>query len=183
MSKCLAPFRLDRPCACAFSLVELIIVVAIMAVIGAMAASRMSNRVTDASITKLEADVLVLNNALDFYAAEHGGDYPDPEQIITQLLTFTDAAGSASPTKTTQHIFGPYLRSIPPMLLLNTDDNDTIVPDTGDHATAGWVYDASTGNIQPNVTESQLVALDVTDAAIKQILNKSSIIKADPASP
>lgn len=89
MSRCLAPFRLDHPCARAFSLVELIIVIAIMAVIGATAPSRMSNRVTD----------------------------------------------------------------------------------------------ASTGNIQPNVTESQLVALDVTDATIKQILNKSSIIKADPASP
>jgi type II secretory pathway pseudopilin PulG len=169
-------FPFTARCAEAFSLVELILVVAIMAVIGAMAASRLSNRVDDAVIAKMQADTVVLNNALDHYAAEHGGDYPDPDRIAAQLLTFTSAAGDTSPTKTSTHIFGPYLRSIPPLLLTDADDNDAIVEDPGDGDTVngGWLYDPVSGKIKPNVTESQLIALDVSDATIKEVLGKTT---------
>lgn len=182
MFRRLVNFRSSFRRAEAFSLVELILVVAIMAVIGAMAASRLGNRVDDAAIAKMQADTVVLNNALDHYAAEHGGDYPDPDHIAAQLLTITDTAGDTSPTKTATHIFGPYLRSIPALLLTDSTDKDDIVEDSGDGATAngGWLYDADSGKIKPNVTEAKLISLDVSDTTIKQVLGKTTLRAVSP---
>jgi len=157
----------------AFSLVELILVVAIIAILGGMAASRMSNRSDDAAIAKLQADIAILNSALDHYAAEHGGQYPDPDKIVEQLTQYTDGQGNVSVVKTGQHIYGPYLRSVPPMTFNDnnqTDEDIGEITDTG--SDAGWLYDDAGGTIQPNVTKTKLTSIGLSDASAERLALK-----------
>ena len=97
-----------------FSLIELVIVVVIIGIIGAIAIPRLSRGADGANSAKLKQDLAVLNKALDLYAAEHGGTYPTAVKIEQQLTQYTDIDGRVSATPTATHLYGPYLRSIPP---------------------------------------------------------------------
>lgn len=145
-----------------FSLVELVIVVAIIAIIGAIAIPRMSRGAAGAADSALIADLAVLRNAIELYAAEHAGDLPDAATFEEQLTQFTDADGATSTTQTSTHIYGPYLRRVPP-LPVGSNRNETGVADastaTLGAAGAGWYYDATTGTIQANLEATE------TDAA------------------
>ncbi len=60
----------------AFSLLELVIVVVIIGIIAAIAIPRMSRGARGADESALKGDLAILRNAIDLYAAEHGGNFP-----------------------------------------------------------------------------------------------------------
>ena len=136
-----------------FSLIELVIVVVIIGIIGAIAIPRMSRGAAGASDSALTANLAVLRNALDLYAAEHNGQFPDLDDMPEALTQFTDAAGNVSTTQDTTHIFGPYVRNIPPLPIGPNQGNDTFT-DTADGIPTGtspaWVYNENTGEISAN---------------------------------
>ncbi|MEX2670995.1 MAG: prepilin-type N-terminal cleavage/methylation domain-containing protein [Phycisphaeraceae bacterium] len=141
-----------------FSLVELVIVVAIIAIIGAIAIPRMSRGAAGAADSALIGDLAVLRNAIELYAAEHNGDFPDAATFEAQLTEFTDADGATSATKDATHIYGPYIRRIPP-LPVGTNRTETGIADAstdtiGD-AGAGWFYDAAAGTIRANLADAE----------------------------
>ena len=140
-----------------FSLIELVIVVVIIAIIGAIAIPRMSRGAAGAADAALVGDLAVLRNAVDLYATEHGGTYPALATFEQQLTQFSDANGSTSATKTTTHIYGPYLRKLPPLPVGAHKGSSVVVDGTGTigAAVGGWFYNPSTGSVQPNIAAGE----------------------------
>ncbi|MEX0652786.1 MAG: prepilin-type N-terminal cleavage/methylation domain-containing protein [Phycisphaeraceae bacterium] len=127
-----------------FSLIELVIVVVIIGIIGAIAIPRMSRGASGAADSALVANLSVLRNALDLYAAEHGGDYPTDETTIAEQLTGrTNAAGDVMPAAgdPADYIYGPYLRAVPP-LPVGANKGETGFTDSEGESGSGWHYDA-----------------------------------------
>ncbi len=147
-----------------FSLVELVIVVVIIGVIAAIAVPRISRGAKGANDASVRGSLASLRNAIDMYAAEHGGSFPgadkDPDTFIRQLTTKTDALGAAN-VDDTKNIYGPYLRGGLPPLQVGPNKGASGVDilegtPTVDEAktTAGWVFDALTGTIIANTDDT-----------------------------
>jgi len=133
-----------------FSLLEVVIVVAIIAILAAIGIPRMSRGSRGAGDSAVSANLAVLRNAIDLYAAEHQGAYPTGSGINNQLVQYSDISGTAQAAKDTTHIYGPYLRSIPPLPVGARKGGTTI--DVSDANNVGWIYTASTGAIKANTT-------------------------------
>ena len=133
-----------------FSLLELVVVVVIVGIIAAIAIPRMSRGSAGASDSALSGNLAVLRNAIDLYAAEHGGDFPDAAKITDQLTKYTDAAGAAVAAKDSTHYFGPYIRKVPPLPVGAKKGSTGIAAADGDGV--GWIYTAGSGEIHANTT-------------------------------
>ena len=144
-----------------FSLIELVIVVVIIGIIAAIAIPRMSRGTAGAADSAVSGNLNVLRNAIELYATEHGGKFPDAT-VNTQLTQYTDDTGATSATKTATHIYGPYLRKIPPVTvggLKNKAEANVIATgatDTTTGATGGWWYNTATGAIRPNTVSTEV---------------------------
>lgn len=137
----------------AFSLLELVVVVAIIAIIAAIGIPRLSRGTRGASDSALSGNLAVLRNGIDLYAAEHGGTYPTVADIANQLLQYTDYSGDTAAAKDTTHIYGPYMRKIPPLPVGAKKGNTEIK--AADGATVGWIYTETPGEIKANTTVSE----------------------------
>lgn len=137
-----------------FSLIELVIVVVIIGIIAAIAVPRMSRGAGGASDASLTANLAVLRNAIDLFYTEHGNTYPLVSKVDTQLLEYTDDSGAVSATKDATHIFGPYLRAIPPLPVGANKGKTAIIASLG--GVGGWAYDETTGKIQANTAATEL---------------------------
>lgn len=154
-----------RMCSCAnkpgrgFSLIELVIVVVIIGIIGAIAVPRMSRGAKGASDAALTANLRVLRDALDLFATEHGGQYPDLADIEDALLAYSGTrADDLNPTKTATQIYGPYLRAIP-KLPVGANKGSNTFTGTPPGATAngnGWYYNQATGEIRANCKDAEI---------------------------
>jgi len=143
-----------------FSLLELVIVVVIMGIIAAIAIPRMSRGTAGAADSALSSDLAVLRNAIDLFAAEHGGKFPTNANIVNQLTQYTDDKNTTAPvaTKDTTHIYGPYLREVP-TLPVGANKGKTTFTATAPGASAadaGWYYDEDTGTIKANCADSEV---------------------------
>ena len=114
-----------------FTLVELIIVITIIAIVGALAIPQFVSSTKDAREATLAGDLAVMRNAINLYYHQHGSTYPgavktdgagyqtektdNPEAFVGQLTQYTDKAGKTSATLDRASFpFGPYLmRGIP----------------------------------------------------------------------
>lgn len=137
-----------------FSLVELVIVIVIIGVIAAIAVPRISRGAAGAGAAALRADLYVLRNAIDLYAAEHGNAYPTVAGFEAQLTTYTDdtAAGSPQAAKDATHFYGPYLVAVPMLKVgegpAHGKGSNSLGP--ASVAGVGWVYEETTGKIFGN---------------------------------
>ncbi len=132
-----------------FSLLEVVIVVAIIAILAAIGIPRMSRGSKGANDSAVSGDLAVLRNAIDLYAAEHGGTLPGATTIADQLIKYTDASGATSADKTGGFIYGPYIRKIPPLPVGTTRKGSSGIA-AADAAGIGWLYDSTTGSIKAN---------------------------------
>jgi len=161
-----------------FSLIELVIVVVIIGIIGAVAVPRMSRGAQGASISALTGDLSVLNTAVEPYAPEHNGDYPDPAKINTQLVVKTNQWGDAWSGAPGEMAFGPYLRSVPPLPLGDRKGSTTIALNDGDDI--GWLYVPASGLIRPNLNRDN----GTTDEAlVTSIINATAKVRYDLVRP
>ena len=117
-----------------FSLVELVIVVVIIGVIAAIAVPRISRGARGAGDAAAKGSLSSLRNAIDMYAAEHGGSFPDGADqaaVETKLLEKTDGTGVVN-GDATKNIYGPYLRTgFPPLPVCANRGKSTIKLVTG----------------------------------------------------
>jgi prepilin-type N-terminal cleavage/methylation domain-containing protein len=144
----------------AFSLIELVIVVVIIGIIAAIAVPRMSRGAAGAADSALSANLSILRNAVDLFQTEHGGTFPSLANLPNALTQYSNAAGNTfSATKTATEIYGPYLRSIPP-LPVGADKGATTFVATYT-AGNGWVYNALTGAITANCAPGEVDARGV----------------------
>ena len=124
--------------------------VVILATIAAIAIPRLSRGSQGSAETAVARDVQVMQKAIDLYAADHNGAFPDPAMIADQLTRYTDAAGASSTQKTARYTFGPYLRKVPAVGSgpNKGSSNISTAPGIG----VGWIYDPAEGTISPNMT-------------------------------
>lgn len=144
-----------------FSLVELVIVVVIIGVIAAIAVPRISSGAKGASEAALRASLRALRNAIDLYAAEHAAAWPAQdkqlETFIDQLTKRTNTAGEEG-TTAGEHIYGPYLRAIPPVPVgPNVGATGVRFKEDGNvwegEQDIGWVYNFKTAHIYANTND------------------------------
>lgn len=133
-----------------FSLIELVVVVVILGLIAAIAIPRTSRGAEGAADSALAADLATMRNAIELYRTEHGGAIPAVLTFEDQLTQYTNDAGGTSATKTTTHIYGPYLSAIPAIKLGARKGSNGVA--AADAAGIGWIYDASTGALTANAS-------------------------------
>jgi prepilin-type N-terminal cleavage/methylation domain-containing protein len=136
-----------------FSLLEVVIVVAIIAILAAIGIPRMSRGARGASDSALTGDLATLRNAIDLYAAEHTGAFPSAANVNEQLTQYTNISGTVNATKTTDYIYGPYMRAIPPLPVGARKGASTIA--AADANGVGWIYTATDGKIKANTAADE----------------------------
>ncbi|MCG3131230.1 MAG: hypothetical protein FLDDKLPJ_02008 [Phycisphaerae bacterium] len=157
-----------------FSLVELVIVVVILGIIAAIAARRIGTSAAQAGESSLTTSLSRLRKAIDLYSAEHGGAFPgstadglgnsanSSAAFVSHLTLYSKLTGEASATRDPEHIFGPYLRAIPPVPVgPNKGDNEVAIDTSNARplvtgGTEGWVYNPLTGEIIANTDAANL---------------------------
>jgi prepilin-type N-terminal cleavage/methylation domain-containing protein len=134
----------------AFSLIEVVLVIVILGVIAAVAIPRLSKGSQGSTDAALARDVQILQKAIDLYAADHDGAFPNGAMIADQLTLYSDTAGSMSKSKGSPYTFGPYLRKVPavPSGPNKGAANISTSPGLG----VGWIYDPTEGTITANMT-------------------------------
>ncbi len=134
----------------AFTLVEILIVVMLMAILAAIAIPAFINTTTDARITTTLFDLNVLRSAVQQYRAQHGG--ASPSQSLVELISQTDMSGAVGAGSS--YPYGPYMMAIP---MNPFTQSSTVVaagsnPPTATVSGAGWLYDIPSGQIWINDT-------------------------------
>jgi len=136
-----------------FSLLELVVVVVIIGIIAAVAIPRLSRGSAGAADAALSGNLAVLRNAIDLYSAEHGGAFPKVAVVEKALLKYTNSSGGLSDTKDAAHIYGPYIRKIPPLPVGAKKGKTKIASQDADDV--GWIYNEKTGDIRANTTDTE----------------------------
>ena len=122
-------------CRMAFSLVELVVVVLILGIIGAMAAPRMFDAAGDARENSTKASLAVLRDAIVLYEAQNGIN-PPAATLSTAL--------------------GPFLKGPFPAVQLGANQNANVIASSQDpilapeSGGAGWAYNETSGDIVVN---------------------------------
>jgi len=136
-----------------FSLLELVVVVVIIGIIAAVAIPRLSRGSAGAADSALAGNLAVMRNAIDLYSVEHGGAFPKVAVVENALLQYTDHTGAISATKDATHIYGPYVRKIPPLPVGAAKSSTTIAAKAA--TGVGWIYTEATGEIKANCTDTE----------------------------
>lgn len=124
----------------AFTLIEMLIVVAILAIMAATIIPQFADSTADAKQSTLDSNLRSLRSQVLVYNAHHG-DYP---AALSDLAAVSPAG------------YGPYIDAVPenPFTRTSTEKAVTSVPtgpDTG--SDAGWLYLNSTGQVWANCAE------------------------------
>ena len=143
----------------ALSLLELVVVIVIIGIIAVIAIPRVSRGAAGGSDSALIGDLAVMRNAIDLYAEEHNGSYPTVAAFSNQLTRYSDISGAvnADGSKDSTHIYGPYLRKVPPLPTgtytnsINVAAPAAVPPEAVvASGSVGWLYDAATGQVWAN---------------------------------
>ena len=132
----------------AFTLVEVLIVVVIMAVLAATIIPQFSDSSRDAKINTTRFNLHTLRAQIQMYRTNHDGATPSAD--LNELTKKTDAAGNVGTGAT--HVYGPYLTEVPqsPLTGGNVVAAPAAVPPVAVVADADWLYDEATGQVWIN---------------------------------
>jgi len=146
-----------------FTLIEVLIVVAILAILAASAVPQFEDSAVDARDATLMQTLRILRQQIEHYKAQHKGRPPGwPNQIgfvYPQLLSYSNSAGATSNNKTSEYQYGPYLNTTPKnpinngMAFKDSTDPTAEAPDeTMQYMgnTVGWFYNTANGVVAPN---------------------------------
>lgn len=147
----------------AFSLIELLIVVGIIGILGAMVVPRFSDAARTSRENVLKESLRTMRGQIKLYTAQHNQQPPGyppgndstatAEAFKQQMTSHTNTAGAVGTGS--EHKLGPYVRSIPenPINGLSTVRviNGPLFP-TEPAGTHGWVYQPSTLRFVPDAT-------------------------------
>lgn len=132
----------------AFTLVEVLIVVVIMAVLAATIIPQFSDSSKDAKISTAKFNLHTLRSQIEMYRINHDGSNPDA--ALLKLTQKTNAAGDEGTGAT--YIYGPYLSEVPvnPLTGGSVVAAPAAVPPVATVADTDWLYDVNTGKVWIN---------------------------------
>ncbi|MHC4387482.1 MAG: prepilin-type N-terminal cleavage/methylation domain-containing protein [Planctomycetota bacterium] len=146
-----------------FSLVELMIVVAVLGILAAMVLPDFQSHTQESKATAAKSNLHILRTAVGLYAAQHNGTPPGylpgwtsgpvaADIFGGQLCNATKADGNMALPGTAGFPFGPYMRALPSNPF-NKLDTISIVADGQEfpaNATGafGWMYQAGTQTLK-----------------------------------
>ena len=145
-------------CRRAFTLIEVLIVVVIMAVLAATIIPQFATSTKDAKESSLSFNLHTMRSQIELYKANHSGDPPNDigdaiNGYLPQLTGRTNVSGTVGADPNT-FPYGPYFDEVPdnPFNADNSVIAVAVTPVGGD-GTSGWQYNTTTGEIWPNNTE------------------------------
>ncbi|MHB9071131.1 MAG: prepilin-type N-terminal cleavage/methylation domain-containing protein [Sedimentisphaerales bacterium] len=139
----------------AFTLVEVLIVVAILGILAAIVVPLYEDNQQKAKESAAKENLRVLRNAIELYAAQHKGVPPgylnssNPSMgiFIAQLKNATNSSGVIAQPGTDGYPLGPYMKGIPEnpfngkTSIVVVQGSNPIPTATGN---SGWIYRPST---------------------------------------
>ena len=138
----------------AFTLIEVLIVVIIMAVLAATIIPQFSSSTNDAKNSSLVFNLHTIRSQIEMYKIHHSGVAPLMNTFADQMTKTTNAKGEVGTG--TAFPYGPYFQG--QVIPANTLNNSSILvaptktpPDAANGTTAGWQYNESTGGFYPNL--------------------------------
>ena len=129
----------------AFTLVEILVVVVILGILGAIVVPQFSTASEESRDSALKQNLLRMRQQIEYYSQQHNGDHPTLANFIDQMTLATDEAGAIIAPGTPGPHLGPYLQKMP-----RNPYTDTIPLGSGAVGTSAWFYDETTGHIAPN---------------------------------
>jgi prepilin-type N-terminal cleavage/methylation domain-containing protein len=133
----------------AFTLVEILIVVVIMAILAATIIPQFTMSQQDAQISTATFNLQGLRSQIELYKAQHGGT---PPLTLDKLTVRTNSSGTTG-TDATAYPLGPYMLRLPENPFNNKTGVDTLTtypPTAAGATTAGWLYHSTSGNVYIN---------------------------------
>ncbi len=134
----------------AFTLVEVMLVVVIMAILAATVVSQFNSSTDDAKESALVFNLHALRSQLELYKLHHNSSTPAiTSGALPQLTSATNAAGGTGAAGAS-FPYGPYLvNGLPanPITGVKTVTATTNNPPTAASGTGGWLYHAASGQI------------------------------------
>jgi general secretion pathway protein G len=136
----------------AFTLIEVLIVVVIMAILAATIIPQFTDSTKDAKASTATFNLHTLRAQIELYKAQHAGALPGATLVeLTQSTNESGGSGAAGPS----YPYGPYIREIPANPFSNPTVAKSIKTTTNNPAVAadvtsgggGWIYNTTTGGI------------------------------------
>lgn len=140
----------------AFTLIEVLIVVIIMAVLAATIIPQFSSSTEDAKESSLKFNLHTIRSQIEMYKAHHNGNVPTLVNFEDQMTKPTDIDGN---TEGEDLDYGPYFQGEVPVNPFNNSSDLVAVATAGEEPEAivaggaGWQYDESNGGFYPNNSE------------------------------
>ncbi len=142
----------------AFTLIEVLIVVIIMAALAATIIPQFSSSINDADAkeSSLKFNLHTIRSQIEMYKVHHAGKVPELAKFEDQM---TRSAAINGNTTGTDLNYGPYFQGEVPANPFNNNSDIVAVATAGAEPTgvvaggAGWQYDGATGGFYPNNVE------------------------------
>lgn len=142
----------------AFTLIEVLIVVVIMAVLAALIIPQYTNTSDDAKKSTLKSNLHIMRSQIELYRMDHLAKLPTIQNNDLPQLTHATNSNGETGAPGPGYPHGPYIVAVPKNPF---DDSNkvTAVETSGEPPTSaagnlgGWQYDGFTGDIWPNHPE------------------------------
>lgn len=134
----------------AFTLIEVLLVVVIMAILAATVVSQFNSSTDDAKESALTFNLHALRSQIELYKLHHNGAAPAiSADTLPQLVSATNDSGAVG-TPGASYPYGPYLvNGIPanPLTGSKVVTPTATNPPAGASGSGGWLYHAASGMI------------------------------------
>ena len=151
----------------AFTLVEIILVVTILGILGALVLPTFQGHITQAKETAAKDNLKVIRTQIEIYKMNHNGVAPGyingseaPTALLALQFTATTTLTGAVSTSTIQagaYVNGPYIKKLPENPYNKLSDIDYVASgdafsDAVDGTSSGWLYKKETAEFKINWT-------------------------------
>ena len=128
----------------AFTLIEILMVVVILAILAAIVIPKFTSAFDDSREKSIQMNLYRIRSQLGLYQQQHNG-FPTLANFVNQMTQASDIDGNTAAAGTAGFPLGPYLRRIPP-----NANTGTKAISAGAVGTSDWFYDEATGAFQAN---------------------------------